>query len=204
MSKACATPVELPNHAAYLLVLHCSVATAERLHMQISQTAEASRYMAYYLRSLLGSTALAVDPTSQNSRSCIRSLAKAFIVWSVGKKPPPPVDWARPDEVGRCDRETACERCADLNIFLRDADARKHTMYPGSGGTSWDYDRDYDHLKQCFDSIRSGGLRCGIEKQDEGPGLFFIKTTDGWSSKHKRWESGRDSVRCDLVNLPQL
>ncbi|KAH8761523.1 hypothetical protein F5883DRAFT_124789 [Diaporthe sp. PMI_573] len=77
-----------------------------RLQMQVSQARETSVYMAHYLTPLMGSLALALDTTSQDARSCFRSLAKACIVWGVGKEPPPPLNWARPDEVGICDQET--------------------------------------------------------------------------------------------------
>jgi hypothetical protein len=177
-----------------------------RLQMQVSQARETSVYMAHYLTPLMGSLALALDTSSQDARSCFRSLAKACIVWGVGEELPPPQNWARPDEVGSCDQETKCKWCTELIAFLRDDTAEEHTINAGRGVAYIDVKI---HLERCFDHIgqkilcRVAHFRSETSKERESR-LCFTKTTKGWEYQRERWESRCESVREDLEKLPQL
>lgn len=179
----------------------------QRLQAQVSQIPEGSEYMAYYLRALMGSLALAVDTTSQDARSCIRSLAKACVVWIMGNEPPPAENWARPDEVWKCNEETECKRCADFNTFLRDANAESHTIYPGRGVA---YNSVKIHLERCFEGNIGYTILCRVEEvesetsEERGSRLCYTKTLKGWESKREWWAYSRESVQKDLKELPQL
>ena len=171
-----------------------------RLQMQVSQARETSVYMAHYLTPLMGSLALAVDTSSQDARSCFRSLAKACIVWGVGEKLPPPQNWAWPDEVGTCDQETECKWCVELNVFLRDASAKEHTINAGSGVA---YITPKIHLERCFRHI-GHNIQCHVKYVRPERLLCFTKTIKGWEYQRKQWEYRCESVREDLEKLPQL
>ncbi|KAL2277527.1 hypothetical protein FJTKL_15364 [Diaporthe vaccinii] len=163
--------------------------------------------MAYYLRPLMGSLALIVDTTSQDARFCFCSLAKACIVWGVGKEPLPPQNWARPDEVGTCNQEIECGRCAELNAFLRDPEAEEHTIYAGRGVAHIDINI---HLKRCFSHIADLRIQCRVEyfrsekSKEEESNLCYTKTKKGWKSQQEMWASSCKSTREDLKKLPQL
>jgi hypothetical protein len=134
---------------------------------------------------------------------CFELLAWAYIAAAVGQEPSRPVDWARPDEVGRCRWYRNCGKCDKINSFLKDPAAQSLDIDLVDHGALTFY-----HVEGSFNEFRyfvtekvtgtagTGGAAALIRTK-------LTKTVEKWEELHRAWESDVDAAKKSLQALPQ-
>lgn len=132
----------------------------------------------------------ALDTGCPEVQHCLQLLMEAYIIRSIGQKPPKPTDWARPREVRRCSLNN-CKPCAQLNAFLEDAEAEERMIQVGNAK---------EHMARNFESYRYLETKF-MGRSDEK--IHFKKTLKWWKEDDGYWELSAERVVQKLRGLPR-
>ena len=168
--------------------------------IQAQASGSAVEQLKEFLMSFLEELIPAVDASSLEVQRCIQSLVTAYIIGMVGREPPKPSDWTRPDEVINCDKN--CSDCSSMNTFLMDPKLRHHNLVC----------QEYYHVRFKFDRFKY----FEVEEAGRPPvtvkyrpvtvkyrPVTVTKTLKWWEEKHREWEIRASDAMKALRKLPQ-
>ncbi|KAI5861417.1 hypothetical protein GGS23DRAFT_576734 [Durotheca rogersii] len=162
-----------------------------KLQMQASRATKAT--VQGILPPLMAELMPSVNTDSVEVQRCFQSLVKIYITKTVGEEPSKPRDWARPAEViSKCRRsnDLPCDKCREINDFLQDPMAQKHTM---------DLQFDRLHLIPSFHQF----MFFRVEEVAQGHRTCLTKTLGWWERRHQDWEQAAGMATKALQDLPQ-